>query len=117
MGNFGGASAGYWWGRAGACIFRLAHYCLGREYALWALLYSDDGWLTGRGKRFEYSLVLFMFVLSLINAPLSWHKMTGGVQSEWVGYLLDVGRFEIGISEARALWVATWIEDTPSTAS
>ena len=111
VGTFGVASAGYWWGRSGACIFRLAHYCLGHDYALWALLYSDDGWLTGRGEHFERSLVLFMFVLSLINAPLSWHKMTGGVQSEWVGYLLDVGRFQIGISEARAAWVARWIED------
>ena len=56
-------------------------------------------------------MVLFMFLLAIINAPLSWHKMAGGIESEWVGYLLDVGRFRIGIAEARALWVARWLDD------
>ena len=111
VGTFGVASAGYWWGRAGACVFRLAHYLLGYDRAIWALLYSDDGWLTGRGKDFEFPLVLFMFFLAVIDAPLSWHKMTGGIESEWVGYLLDVGRFRIGVTEARAQWAIRWIDD------
>ena len=42
-GTFGVASAGYWWGRAGACLIRLMHYLLGYDHAIWALLYSDDG--------------------------------------------------------------------------
>ena len=69
VGTFGFASAGYWWGRSGAAVFRLAHHLLGYEYALWALLYSDDGWLTGRGEHFEFPLVLFVFILTVINAP------------------------------------------------
>ena len=81
------------------------------EMALWALLYSDDDWLVGWADRYEYSLVMFMLVLSVINAPLSWHKMSGGIETEWVGYLLDVGRFQIGISESRALWAIRWLED------
>ena len=42
VGTFGVASAGYWWGQAGACIFHLVHYMLGYDLALWAPLYSDD---------------------------------------------------------------------------
>ena len=52
-----------------------------------------------------------MFILALINAPLSWHKMTCGMEIEWVGYLLDVGRFKIGVTEARAMWAVRWLED------
>ena len=110
-GTFGVASAGYWWGRAGAAVVRLTHYLLGLENMIWAILFSDDEWLTGRTARFEVGLMLHMFVLAVIDAPLAWHKVGGGVQSEWVGYFLDVGRFEIGISESRAAWAARWLED------
>ena len=42
VGTFGVASAGYWWGRAGAALMRLAHYVQGYGKALRLLLYSDD---------------------------------------------------------------------------
>ena len=58
VGTFGVASAGYWWGRAGACAVRLTHYVAGPAHAIWALLYSDDGWLVGRGERYEIGLLL-----------------------------------------------------------
>ena len=111
VGTFGVASAGYWWGRAGAAIVRLTHYMLGLDNMIWAVLYADDEWLTGRTTHFERGLMLHMFVLAVLNAPMAWHKVGGGIQSEWVGYFLDVGRFEIGINEARACWAANWLED------
>ena len=43
VGTFGVASAGYWWGRAGACIMRLAHCLMDHKHAIRSLLYSDDG--------------------------------------------------------------------------
>ena len=110
VGTFGVASAGYWWGRAGAAVFRLAHYMIELENALWALLYSDDGWTIGRTAKFELGLLLFMFFLAVINAPLSWNNMSGGLETDWVGYYLDVCRFQVGISEARAKWVVNWFD-------
>ena len=44
--------------------------------------------------------------------PLSWHKLRGGIETEWIGYWLDFGRFEIGISEKRRLWVIRWLDET-----
>ena len=44
VGTFGVGSARYWWGRAGAALFRLAHYLQGCAHMLWLLLYSDDCW-------------------------------------------------------------------------
>ena len=42
---------------------------------------------------------------------MAWKKLSGGYQTEWVGYALDIARFEIGISAKRAAWVITWIDD------
>ena len=110
-GTFDVWSACYWWGRAGAGLVRLTHYLVGHEHALWALLYSDDGGLTGRGKNFEFGLILHLFILMIARCPLAWKKLPGGYQTEWLGYVLDMARFEIGISEMRAAWVINWIDD------
>ena len=111
VGTFGVGSAGYWWGRAGACVIRLSHYLQGSQHAIWTMLYSDDGWLIGRTERYEIGLILHLFILVLIGTPLAWHKLCGGVESEWVGYALDVGRFQIGISLLRAQWAVRWCGD------
>ena len=87
--TFGVASAGYWWGRAGACCCRLSHYLLGYRFMLWLLLYGDDEWLVGRGQHYHMSLLLHMLVLDIIGTPISWHKVGGGIQTDWVGYYLD----------------------------
>ena len=111
VGTFGVGSAGYWWGRAGACTVRLTHYVAGWIHALWFLLYSDDGWIVGRGKDYEVGLMLNLFVLMMIGAPLAWHKVGGGIEIDWIGYYLDIGRFMIGISESRANWARLWCGD------
>ena len=111
VGTFGIAPAGYWGGRAGAAVARLLHDLLGYQHALWSLLYSDDGWLIGRGKDYHVGLVLYLFILVVLGAPLAWHKAQGGVQSALAGYALDVGRLAIGISESRTQWAVRWLED------
>ena len=35
-----------------------------------------------------------LFILVVIAVPLAWHKVRGGVEAEWIGYWLDLGRFE-----------------------
>ena len=111
VGTFGVTSAGYWWGRAAGAIIRLTHYALGHEDALWALIYSDDGILMSGSEWKERSLILHLFVLVVLGVPLAWHKVKGGVEAEWIGYWLDLGRFELGVSQVRAAWAANWLED------
>ena len=50
-------------------------------------------------------------VLALVNTPFAWHKFTGGVTIEWIGYQLDVGRFEMGITTKRTAWVRNWLAE------
>ena len=111
VGTFGVASAGYWWGRAGAAVMRLAHYLQGRDRALWLLLYSDDSWATAQGEQVDRNLLLHLLVLGVLGTPLAWHKLKAGHVLEWIGYAVDVARFQIGITEKRVHWAIRWIED------
>ena len=112
VGTFGVTSAGYWWGRAGGAILRLTHYVLGYTDMVWALMYSDDGCVMSGNDHRERSLLLHLFVLVILNVPLSWKKVRGGVEAEWIGYLLDLGRFELGVTASRAAWASKWLRDT-----
>ena len=78
---------------------------------LWLLLYSDDCWATASGQYPERDLLLHLLVLCVVGTPLAWHKLHGGPVLEWIGYALDVGRFEIGVTEKRIQWAMRWIED------
>ena len=111
VGTFGVGSAGYWWGRAGAALMRLSHYCQGDMRMLWLLLYSDDSWATASGPRADRDLLLHLLVLGVVGTPLAWHKLHGGAVLEWIGYALDVGRFELGVTEKRVQWAVRWIGD------
>ena len=100
IGTFGAGSAGYWWGRAGAALC-LAQHLQGRSHMLWLFLFSDDCWATAGGERADRDLLLHILVLGVVGTPLAWHKLHGGGTLEWIGYALDVGRFEIGGTEKR----------------
>ena len=111
VGTFGVGSAGYWWGRAGAAVIRLAHYLQGRDRMLWMLLYSDDSWVTAGGPDPERDLLLHLLALVVMGTPMAWHKLKGGTALEWIGYALDVARFELGVTETRVQWAIRWIGD------
>ena len=66
------------------------------------MLYADDGLVTARSGRYDRLLLLHMSLFQVLGTPMKWEKVRGGVQTEWVGYLSDRGRFELGISESRA---------------
>ena len=107
-GTFGVASAGYWWSRLAALVVRVLFVVAGRDHPLYQMLYSDDGTLVAAGPRFEFTLVLCLLVLAVLRVPLSWRKLRGGLEVEWVGFLLDVRRFRLGFSERRREWVAAF---------
>lgn len=55
--------------------------------------------------------MMFFFTMVIVNIPISWRKVRGGEKTEWIGYMVDVGRFDMGISMARASWAASWVLD------
>ena len=67
--------------------------------------------ITSGSERKERDVLLHMFVLVVLNLPLSWKKVHGGVEAECIGYWLDMTRFELGISASRAGWAVRWLSD------
>ena len=110
VGTFGVGSAGYWWGRAFASVMRIMHFLLDHRWAIWALVYADDGMMIAVGPDYQRRLWRALFLLTVLGAPLAWHKTTGGLRYGWVGYEFDLLRYEIGISDKKQRWVLEWID-------
>eukprot|EP00435_Cladocopium_sp_Y103_P027686 s1708_g6.t2 len=108
-GTFGVASAAYWWGRCASTAVRLIHRLADKHLSLWHLLFADDGWMVAIGKWFWRKLLYWFFVLDLLEFPIAWHKVAGGVVVQWIGYQLDLGQFSVGISDRKRCWIKDWV--------
>eukprot|EP00435_Cladocopium_sp_Y103_P029829 s306_g7.t1 len=104
-GTFGIASAAYWWQRLAAGLVRVCHLLGGVELGILHLLFADDGWMVATGDFFWRKLLYWLFVLDILEIPLSWKKVRGGVCVQWIGYQLDVKNFLKGISDKKVRWV------------
>ena len=72
-------------------------------------MYADDlNWSAGGARKF-HEILLILLAWEAFGTPIAWHKVKGGFQTDWVGYWLDYHKFELGISESRARWLAGWL--------
>ena len=109
-GTFGIASAAYWFGRAIGVVVRCCHRIMGRYMGVLHLIYADDGWLTATGVRFWKKILLWLFPFELLEIPVTWKKVRGGAEVDWIGYHLNVSTFERGINESKRRWIQGWID-------
>jgi hypothetical protein len=72
---------------------------------------ADDFSWAASGPNAIINMVLALFWLVIIGVPVSWHKCKGGVEVDWIGYWVDYGRFEVGLSEVRTAWIAKWVRE------
>ena len=110
VGTFGVGSACYWWSRLAALLARFSLYMIEISYA-WQLIYADDLKWTANGQDKYETLLLCLLAWAMVGTPFAWHKCRGGITVDWVGYWIDYGRFELGISESRARWLVKWLSD------
>ena len=108
-GTFGVASAAYYWQRVAACLVRLCHRLAGSSLGVYHLLFADDGWITSVGEHFWRKSLFWLFVMELAEFPISWKKVRGGLEVQWIGYQLDVDKFVRGVSAKKVRWVDEWI--------
>ena len=108
-GTFGVASAAYWWSRLAGALVRTTHGILGDEYPLELLLYADDIEITAADAREREGAVMAIFIMLCFGAPFKWKKFRGGFKTDWVGLHLDNTVFAVGLSKARAAWMAGWL--------
>ncbi|CAE8640882.1 unnamed protein product, partial [Polarella glacialis] len=111
VGTFGVSSAGYHSSRLAGGIARLVWSLSDWNHWIFQLIYADDLRWTASGPNKFWDLLLFLYLWVLVGTPFSWAKTKGGIACDYVGYWLDFGNFEIGISEGRAQWMMKWIKE------
>ena len=107
-GTFGVGCAGYWWGRLAACCGRIALAFIRNGEWFFQLVYADDTRTQAYGPDCYSLLLLNLFAWHVFGTPITWKKLRGGLAVDWIGFYLDYTRFEIGISESRAMWLQRW---------
>ena len=108
VGTFGISSASYWWGRVASAIFRLMFAVLGGNLSLDLLLFADDSAFIAKDKQERWSILLAVTILLAWGMPFKWKKFRGGYQVSWVGFGICFRTYSMGLTEARAQWVAGW---------
>ena len=88
VGTFGVSSASYWWTRLFGALGRLVSGIMQRE-RLFQLVYVDDLHALCLGERKFINLWMLLAIYEVLGTPFSYHKFTGGLQVQFVGYLLD----------------------------
>ena len=77
---------------------------------IFLLLFADDFHAAVGGRQRWLTIWSVIALAEMIGMPLAWEKFSGGFRQEWVGYLLDYGRFSMGISEKRTRWVSSYFD-------
>ncbi len=72
------------------------------------MMYADDLLIVAEGRRFLSSIVLILWALDLVKAPLKWKKCAWGFKVAWLGYEMSVKEWTLGISAYMAHWRLTW---------
>jgi len=108
VGTFGVGTACYWWGRLAAALDRITWLCCPME-EIWQLIYADDLFWAAAGPTRYTDILAFLLLWVVMGTPIKWKKCQGGIEVEWLGYWVDYGRFQLGISEARAAWLVQWL--------
>ena len=73
-----------------ACVQRGTFYACGPLHPIWHVVYSDDGCATGMGSNAHLSTLIVLAYLVVMQVPIKWKKVHGGINFEWTGYLLDL---------------------------
>lgn len=107
-GTFGVASAAYWWSRLMGLLGRHAVNLMGNSWVFVLVFVDDLHFAAGGGDRWCY-IWRFITALEMVGTPFSYKKFRGGFTMDYVGYWLDYGRFEIGISEKRTAWLVEFV--------
>eukprot|EP00973_Karenia_brevis_P007722 1048717-Karenia_brevis.AAC.1 len=44
----------------------------------------------------------------MAGTPLTWSKVSGGFEFEWIWYWQHLQRFQVGITASRTTWLQRW---------
>jgi hypothetical protein len=60
---------------------------------------------------FFLTILLWIVIVRLSGTDVKWPKSGGGLEFDWIGYWLDLSRFQLGSSQRRADWLVRFVTD------
>ena len=107
--HFGATFSAYWWARLSACIHRVLHKLLWVPH--FGFIYVDD-WLWLLRKRFGHlHASLIVALLTVINCPMSWHKMHIDTVVTWIGFQLHLQSWEVSMPQEKRVRILAFLHD------
>ena len=76
-------------------------------------LVADDYHLEASGSEYRAALLVFFVFCDTVGIHLSWHKISGGDVTNWVGFEMLHRSYKLGVSQRRADW---FVRSTRTTA-
>ena len=112
-GTQGVASAAYWFSRLIAIIVRVILLAFAGEPhdPIWILTFADDLDVLASGDRMMENTIIVPLYLRMVQVPISWKKVAGGISYAWLGFFQDLEKFQLGILTVRAAWLSGCIAD------
>lgn len=93
--HFGASYSAFWWGRVSGALIRLLHIFLGTGHV--AMTYVDDTLVLVRAHAAKFSGCLIAMFMTMMGVPLSWHKFRMGARVCFIGLVVGLGDFSLGL--------------------
>ena len=105
--HFGAAWSAWWWARTAAMLVRLIHRFLGCAHI--TFVYVDDFLILLRKKQAWETACLLAVLLTCLGVPLSWHKLAVGQQVSYLGLLVDMTSYTLGLGADKVARLRTFL--------
>ena len=76
---------------------------------IFVLTFVDDIHIAAGGRDRWTAIWRFVLAMEMAGTPFSYKKFRGGFTLDYVGFWMDYGRFQLGISEKRTSWLIEFI--------
>ena len=97
---FGASYSAFWWGRVSGALMRLIHKLLGAGHV--GMAYVDDSLIIVRAEVAQTVACVCCAFLEMLGVPVSYHKLQVSTRVEYIGVVVDLEDFSLGISETKA---------------
>ena len=87
-----------------SALLRICFAIIFRDWDIDSLLFADDLELLSFDRRGRELVVVAVFLLTMLGAPVKAQKFRGGFQTDWIGLHTCYKSYSLGLSELGALF-------------
>ena len=93
-----------------AALGRLVSNAMGQEKNF-QLIYVDDLHIVVFGPRKFVVMWMMVAAYEALGTPFQYAKFVGGIEVSFVGFQLDYGKCQMGVTEKRGQWLVSFVKE------